>query len=273
MTLETVVYGDVTLLDILIVLIILLIFALFARIITLNLKKALADRMRKSELELLLKIVYYGILLVALIIAFPMLSIDLSGLLVAGGFGALIIGFASQSVVTNLVSGLFLIVERPIKIGDQVYIDGIEGYVEDIRVLSTIIRGYDGVYMRVPNEKVFTSTIRNYVSDVARRFEYSISIAYSADAERALKVIIGVIESHPFVLKNPAPVVFVDQLGDNGVVIVARIWVPSTEWFSVRSELLLKIKMALDREGIEIPFPQRVIWFGGKKTEGKEGTA
>ncbi|MDH7593456.1 MAG: mechanosensitive ion channel family protein [Methanomicrobiales archaeon] len=266
MILDTILYNDVTLRDLLLVLVILLVFAFIAKVITLNLKKSLIDKMRKSELELLLKIVNYGILLLAVIVSFPMLSIDLSGLLVAGGFGALVIGFASQSVVTNLVSGLFLIIERPVKIGDQVNIGGVEGYVEDIRVLSTIMRGYDGVYVRVPNEKVFTSTILNYVADVARIFEYKIGIAYGSDAEKALNIVRGVIEAHPIALKYPAPVVFVDELGDSSVNIVARIWAPSIEWFSVRSELLLQIKQALDKGGIEIPFPQRVIWFGERET-------
>lgn len=266
--LETRLYGDVTLWNLIWVGLIVVIFALLAKAVTLNLKKTLADKMKKSELELLIKLINYGAVVFAVIVALPMLSIDLSGLLLAGGFGALVIGFASQSVVTNLVSGIFLILERPIKIGDQVRIGDVEGFVEDIRIISTIIRAFDGVYIRLPNEKVFTSMITNLVADVARRFDYQIGIAYREDAARAIAVIRKTIEAHPFALVNPAPAVFVDKFGDSSVNIIARVWAPSTEWMEVKREILLQIKTALDLEGIEIPFPQRVIWFGEGRGSG-----
>jgi len=99
---------------------------------------------------------------------------------------------------------------------------------------------------------------------VARRFEYVIGIRYSDNADKALEVIKNVIEEHPFALKNPAPQVFVDNLGDSSANIVVRIWGPTQEWYGVKMELLWKIKKALEREGIEIPFPQRVVWFANE---------
>ena len=186
--------------------------------------------------------------------------VDLSGLLVAGGIIAVIIGFASQSVVSNLVSGIFLILERPVKIGDNISIGDVTGYVEHIQILSTIVRTCEGIYMRVPNEKVFTSNIKNYDSNVARRFDYRIGIGYQEDAGQAIRIIRAVIEEEPLALKNPVPSVFVDKLGDSTVELVIRIWAPSKEWYGLRTSLLQKIKTTLETNGIEIPYPQQVVW-------------
>ncbi|MDI3496813.1 mechanosensitive ion channel family protein [Archaeoglobus sp.] len=266
-------YGDVTVYDIIVVIVVMALATIIAKLITTNLRRALIDKMKRDQLELMLKVIYFGIIIVAFIAVLPALGLDLSGLLVAGGITGIVLGFASQSVVANLVSGIFLISEKPIKIGDQVNIDGVAGFVEDVNILSTIIRTYDGLYVRIPNEKVFTSNITNYVAHVARRFEYVVGIRYSDDAEKAIEIIKRIIEEHPFALKNPEPVVFVDNLGDSSVNIVVRIWAPSTEWYSVKMELLWKIKTELEKNGIEIPFPQRVVWFANElraNVEGKE---
>jgi small-conductance mechanosensitive channel len=180
----------------------------------------------------------------------------------------LAIGFASQSIIGNLISGIFLFVERPIKIGNGVNIDGAVGIVEDIRFMSTTLRGYDGLYVRMPNQKVFTSKITNFVTHIARRLDYTVGIRYSDDADKAIKIIKDLINDYPLTLVNPEPMVFVDELGDNAMNIVVRAFAPTTEWFVVKMELLYRIKQALEKEGIEIAFPQRVIWHGdGPKKE------
>ncbi len=235
-----------------------------AKIVTTNLRRALADKISKDQLDVLLKAVHAAILGFAIIAVSPILGLNISGLLVAGGIAGIVIGFASQSVVANFVSGLFLLWERPIKIGDQIGVDGIEGFVEDIKVMSTIVRTYDGLYVRIPNEKVFVSSITNYVANVARKFGYVISISYGDDAEVAMDAIKGVIEEHPFVLKHPSPQIFVDELGESGVNIVVKVWAPASEWYDVRMDLLWRMKRALDEAGIEIPFPQRVVWFANE---------
>jgi small-conductance mechanosensitive channel len=266
MILDTIVYDNVTLWNLVIVGIILAVAMIITQIIHINLKKALSDRLHKNELEILLKVVRYSIIIIAVLSILPLLSINLTGVLVAGGFAGIVIGFASQSVVANLVSGIFLIVERPIKIGDQIAIEGVEGYVEDIHFFSTIVRSYDGIYVRLPNEKVFTNIISNYDVDVARRIKYTIGISYNDDAPRAIARLGDILDAYPYVLKNPAPQIYVESLGDSAVNLTAYFWAPTTEWFSVKMELLWKIKAAFDEAGIEMPFPQRVVWFGKEET-------
>lgn len=264
-------YGKVTLYDFTVAFFVMFFAVLIARFATSNLRRALSEKLKKDQLEILLKVVNFAILLIAFLSISPMLGINLSGLLVAGGITGIVIGFASQSVVANLISGLFLLWEKPIKLGDQISVDGISGFVEDINIISTIVRTYDGLYVRIPNEKLFTSKITNYVANVARRFEYTIGIKYSDDADKAVEIVKRVVEDEPFVLKNPAPVVFVDSLGDSAVNLVVKVWAPVSVWYDVKMALLNRIKVELERNGIEIPFPQRVVWFASDLRLRKSG--
>ncbi len=269
------VYSDVTVSEVFLSALILFIAVILIKIITLNLRRFLKEKLEKQEINLLEKIITYTILGIAIISVLPMLGINISGILVAGGILGIAVGFASQKVVSNLLSGIFLMIERPIRIGQQLDVEGIRGFVEDISIISTIVRTYDGLYVRIPNEKVFTSSITNFVAHVVRRFEYTIGIRYEDDAEKAIEIIKNLIEEHPFALKNPEPQVFVDNLGDNAVEIKVRIWAPTQVWYNVKMELLWRIKTSLEKEGIEIPFPQRVLWFANeidvkeKKNKGK----
>ncbi|MEM0353361.1 MAG: mechanosensitive ion channel family protein [Archaeoglobaceae archaeon] len=261
-TVDLPLYGEVKVKDVLFAIVVVVIASVIAKFIVMSLRRSLADKMRKDQLELLVKAVYAVVIIFAFVSVTPALGINLTGLLVAGGIIGVAIGFASQRVISNFLSGLFLIAERPIRIGDQIVVDNISGIVEDMSIMSTIVRTYDGLYVRIPNERVFTSNITNPVANVARRFEYAIQISYRDDANKAIEIIRNVVERHPFALKIPPPQVFVDSLGDSGVNIIARIWAPSSVWYEVKMSLLWEIKVELEKNGIEIPFPQRVVWFG-----------
>ncbi len=262
MILDSIIYGDVTVLNMTIAVLIFFGSLLLSKLLAINIRRSLKERIARAHLELIVKVLSYVIIIIAVIWALPLIGVEPSGLMVAGGIVGLAIGFASQSIVGNLVSGLFLIIERPVKIGDTVEIDGITGFVEDIRIISTTLRTFDGLYVRIPNETVFTSKVTNFVAHAARRFEYTVGIRYSDDADKATRIIKNTIEKHPLALINPPPQVFVDELGVNSVNIVVRVWAPTAEWFGVKMELLWKIKTAIEAEGIEIPFPQRVLWYG-----------
>ncbi len=243
-----------------------------AKGITIGLRKYFKEKMEKDRLGVLLKITYYTIIGVAIILVLPVIGINTSSLLVAGGVTGIIIGFASQSIVGNLMSGFFLMAERPIKIGSQVEIDSVRGFVEDIGIVSTVLRDYEGLYTRIPNEKVFTSNIKNYSANVARRIEYSVGIRFTDDAEKAINIIKDLVEEHPYILKHPSPDVFVDNISDSSVILMMRAWAPISQWYETKKELLWKIKVNLEKEGIQIPYPQRVIWFANEKPSDKNNS-
>ncbi len=259
--LDTVVYGNVSIFDLLTALEIVLVIVLIVKIATLNLRRYLKNKVAESTLANLIKTVTYISTIVGLIAVLPILGINPAGFLVAGGIIAIIIGFASQSIVSNLISGIFLIIERPVNIGDTVHVQDTLGTIEDVRILSTLIRTFDGVLVRIPNDTVFTSKITNYIAHVVRRFGYTVGIPYKDDADIAASIIKNVIDAHPLALVKPAPQVYVDELGDNSVDLKIRIWAPASDWWDVRIELLWKIKKALAEEGIHVPFPQHELWF------------
>ncbi|MFO8109567.1 MAG: mechanosensitive ion channel family protein [Thermoplasmata archaeon] len=263
MIFDRIIYNNVTIFDLLLALLIMLIAAMIGKIIAVNLKRVFKD-ISKDSASIISKVVYYTFVIAGVFTALPLLEVNLSGLLVAGGLMAIVIGFASQSIVTNLISGLFLSIEKPLRVEDVVNIgggNGTVGMVEDIRIMSTTIRTFDGVYVRIPNEKVFTNNVTNYMQNVARRFEYVVGIRYSDDADDAVEIIKSLIEEHPLALKHPSPQIFVQNLGSSSVDIAVRIWAPSTQWFQVRMELLWKIKKTLEENDIKVPFNQQEVWF------------
>jgi small-conductance mechanosensitive channel len=253
--------GPVTMGDLLKFVLILSFSIIISRIITLYLRRSFKDKVSKDAGETILKLFYYGTIIIVFIAILPLTGLDPSGLLLAGGITGIVLGFASQNIVGNLISGVFLMIEKPIKIGDQVEISGTSGFVTDIRIISTLIRTYDGLLVRIPNQQVFTTNITNVVGYPVRRFEFTLGIRYSDDADAAIWLIKDLIDKEPFALLNPEPSVFVNELGESAVKIVVRIWAPMSEWFKMKTNLLSTIKKTLEENGIEMPLPQRVVYL------------
>lgn len=265
--LDTNLVGEVTVGNLIACAVIVLAVLVIAKIITGTLHRVLLGKVELNSINFIKKMVRWVIYLIGFLILSPQLHLDLSGLMVAGGVVAVAFGFASQNTLSNFVAGVLLMFERPITVGDNISVKGIEGYVEDIGLLSTKVRTYEGIYVRIPNDSLFTSDITNYVSNVVRRFEYSVDISYSEDAEKAIKIIKEVVDRHPYALKNPAPGVYVNKLGASGIEIKIRIWSPSGYWWDARTELLWSIFKALKNADVEIPFDQLVVWFGEDEAE------
>ncbi|AIF70237.1 small mechanosensitive ion channel protein MscS [Palaeococcus pacificus DY20341] len=215
------------------------------------------------EAQLKGKLFYYAVVILAFFIALNIAGFagKLTTLIAAAGITGIILGFSAQTVVANFISGIFMYFDKPLKIGDPVKIGEYGGVVHDIRILSTRIRTWDGTLVRIPNEKLFNSEIVNLQKYPARRVDIVVSIAYKEDAQKAIDVIKRTLDEMAYVLAEPEPMIFVDNLEDSGVSIAVRAWTPSEKWFDVRSTIVQRVKEALDSEGIEIPFPQRVNWF------------
>lgn len=209
------------------------------------------------------RIIYYGIIVVALLSALGVSGLDLSGLFLAGGIAGIVLGFATQSLFSNLISGIFLHIDKPMKIGDPVLITGklpdVAGIVVEITALSSRIRMFDGTYVRLPNSDVFLSEIRNFSGAAARRVEFTMGVAYKEDTVKVINVIKESLAQTPLVLVEPQPDLYVTDLGDSSVNINVWCWVPFSVWWDMRKQLPEQIKRELDAKGIEIPFPQRVL--------------
>ena len=209
------------------------------------------------------KLIYFGIIVIAFLVFTSTTGIDFSGLLVAGGVLGIVIGFATQSVISNLISGIFLLIEKPAKQGDSIELldSNITGSFVDVNAFATRVRKFDGTIVRVPNEKFFTSNIRVLSDSPVRRHEASVGIAYKEDIDGVIEILKKTISSRiPFVLQEPEPDFRVEELGDSSINITILVWHPKEDWGKVAPILLKIVKNALDDAGIEIPFPQRVVW-------------
>jgi small-conductance mechanosensitive channel len=246
----------------------------FVRVAT---TRYVGSRLPPDTRRTLSKVIYYIIITIALLSALGYSGINLSGLFLAGGIAGIIIGFATQSLFSNLISGIFLQIDKPMKIGDPVLITGklpdIAGVVVEITFLSSRLRMFDGTYVRLPNSDVFLSEIRNYSSAAARRVEISIGIAYKEDAGKVLEIIRKSLKETPLVLVEPAPDIYVDSLGDSAVNINVWCWVPFSVWFDMRKQIIQQIKRELDANKIEIPFPQRVVYLAKQGRRRKAGSS
>lgn len=264
---DTLLFGDITVGNLLAVFLIVILTFIIAKLVASTMKKFMMGKLEMNNIAFITKLVRWIIYFIGFMALSPQLHLDLSGLLVTGGIVAVAVGFASQNTLSNFVAGILLMFERPVAIGDNILVNEIEGYVQDIGLLSTTIRTYKGVFVRIPNESMFTSDITNYVSNIARRFDYTIGISYNDDIKKAISIIKDTVEKHPYVLENPAPFLYVDELADSSINITVRMWSPSGYWWDAKTELLWKIYDALTEGGVEIPFNQMVLWFGENDAE------
>lgn len=258
--------SQVSVTSLLVGIIIMVVGVVVARIIGTLFKKYFAANLPGNIATNLYKLIYYGIIIIALLAVITSQGIDLSGLMVAGGIFGIVIGFAAQSVVSNLFSGIFLMFDRPAKTGDVIEIpqSNTYGKLIDITIFSTRIKLFDGSIMRVPNEKIFTSEIRNVSGSEVRRLEAVIGIAYKEDTDYAISVIKKAVSKLAYVLSEPKPEVWTEQLADSSINLKVLTWIPRDEWDNVGPILLKEIKKEIDDAGIEIPFPQRVIHHADK---------
>ncbi len=251
----------VTLASILLFFLMIAVFYISSRIINRLMFKPLLGRFSIEEgiRYNLIRINHYLIMIIGAIVAFQFIGIDLSGLAVIFGLLSVGIGFGLQNVTSNFISGLILLFERPIKIGDRVTVGDAEGDVEDINIRSTTIRTLNNITFIVPNSEFVASRVINWShGDTKIRLEIPVGVSYNSDLDIVLKALQEVAKEHPAVLKKPeSDVLFVD-FGDSSWNMKLRVWLKDPKNHPiVRSELNCAIVRKFRDYGIEIPYPQR----------------
>lgn len=226
-----------------------------ARLVRALLATALGVRLMPQQLVLIRSVVGYAIYGVGLVLVLEQLGFDPKVLLGAAGFLTVAIGFASQTSVSNLISGLFLIFERPFVIGDAVTIDGVTGEVLSIDLLSVKLRTFDNLYVRVPNEAVLKTRVTTLTRFPIRRIDLKFGVAYASDLEKVRRVLLELVAAHPQVLQEPEPLVLITGFADSAIELQFSVWVEQDPMLRVRSDLYGKIQRAFAEANIEIPFP------------------
>jgi len=197
---------------------------------------------------------HYAILLLGFFIALGALGIDLTKITLLAGAFSVGIGFGLQNVINNFVSGLILLFERPIKIGDMIEVSGIAGEVRRIGIRASVIRTADGSEVIVPNGSLISSNVTNWTfSDVLRAIEVSVNVVGGADPQRVFELLKSTAAGHPGVAKEPSPQVYVVNFSAGAIIFQLRVWTDQYhEWAQLRSDLSVAVNDALAREKIAI---------------------
>jgi small-conductance mechanosensitive channel len=200
----------------------------------------------------------YAILLVGFLIALAAAGIEMSQFAILAGAFGVGIGFGLQNVVNNFVSGLILLFERPIQVGDLIELDQLLGTVERIGIRSSTVRTFDGAEVILPNATLIDSRVTNWtLSDQLRRFEVAVGVTYGTDPTRVLDILQTVAKSSSDVLDTPEPTILFLGFGDSSLDFSLRAWTQSDGFLAAKSRATVAVYAALNEAGIEIPFPQR----------------
>ncbi len=225
---------------------------------------AIGKGMKKSgKDEMLAKFVTnisYALMLTFVVIAaISQLGIQTASLVAILGAAGLAVGLALQGSLSNFAAGVMTIIFRPYNVGDVVQVADHTGQVEEVDIFTTTLRLPDKTKIIIPNGQAIEGPIVNYTEAGNRRMDLAVGISYDADIEQARAVILDAVKSSEYVLDNPPPSVGVTELADNSVNLTVRPWAKASDHPAATLELLEKIKVALDKAEIGIPYPQRDV--------------
>jgi small conductance mechanosensitive channel len=202
----------------------------------------------------------YVVLLIFLVLTtLSALGVPTMNFLAIVGAAGLAIALALKDSLSNFSSGVMLVFFRPFKVGDMIDAAGVSGVVESIGIFSVVLKTPDNRVINVPNSLIYGGTITNYNAESTRRVDLTIAIGYDADIPQAKSVIAAVVAAEARVAKKPVPEVAVQDVLQTAVTIAVRVWVDSADYGNVRSDLLERIKRALDKYGLSIPAGQRLL--------------
>lgn len=216
------------------------------------------DKFDKTLVKTLTNIGKIGLKIAIIVCLIGYLGIDTSGLTALVTSLGVCVGLAVNGALSNLAGGFLILFTRPFKVDDYIEVEstGIAGTVEDIQIVCTKICTPDNKMIYVPNGTLSNSNIINYSEKDTRRVDFTFSIAYDNDFEKAKAIILAVCESHSLVLDDPAPLVRMTEHGQSSINITARVWVKSGDYWTVKFDILESVKKAFDKSGISIPYNQ-----------------
>ncbi len=227
-----------------------------------SVSKVMVKRTSRHHTVMARRLVFYVIFLLFGVAALREAGFSLDVVLGAAGILTVALGFASQTSASNMISGLFLLVEKPFEIGDFIEVDAVMGEVVGIDMLSVKLRTRDNLYVRIPNETLIKTPVVNRSRFPIRRIDLQVGIAYAEDAEKVEKLLLELAEQNPACLEEPKAFVLVTAFGPSSVDLQFSFWVPKDKVLEGKSGMLVAIKKTLDQAGIEIPFPHTSIYAG-----------
>lgn len=208
------------------------------------------------------KLLFYigmGILVVTVL---QELGFTLAPLLGAAGIVGIALGFASQTSVSNIISGFFLMAEQPFRVGDVIRVGQTAGAVLSIDMMSVKLRTFNNEFVRIPNESLIKTEVTTVTRFPIRRLEIPVGVAYKEDVERVRAILLDVADQNPLSLVEPAPVVRLERFGSSSIDLTLALWTAKENWLRLKTRIQEEVKARLDAEDIEIPFPHQSMYAG-----------
>lgn len=255
----------------------LLVYLIIGIVLTLSISKLLKTITDKKRMParvsvILNKALTFILWVIVVTQALHSVGVNLISLLGAAGVAGVAIGFASQTALSNIISGVFLLSERTVRVGDYIRVNGQEGTVLEINFLSITLRQADNALVRIPCELLIKEPLINVTSRPLRRCDLDIGVDYDSDLKHVRQVILDVFREQPLIADTPAPAILFSGFGDSSLNLHIGAWCKTEIYHQARFELAQALLVAFRREGINIPFPVRTILMSGS-SEGSDAAS
>ncbi len=229
-----------------------------------KLKKVTEKLMTKGNVDVTLikfisNLVYSVLLIVIILAALGQLGIETTSFIAILGAAGLAVGLALQGSLSNFASGILLIFFRPFKVGDFVKVAGEMGSVSQIQIFTTELKTPDNKVIIIPNSQITSGVIINFSALETRRVDLTFGIGYGDDLLKAKNILTEIVNADSRIHKDPAPFIAVSELADSSVNFVVRVWANAGDYWGIHFDMIEKVKLTFDNEGISIPFPQRDV--------------
>ena len=227
-----------------------------------GLRKVMRTREVDKTLETFVSnLVRISLMIVVIIAAISQIGIETTSFIAIFGAAGLAVGLALQGSLSNFAAGVLIVLFRPYRVGDYVEAAGIAGSVQQVQILTTILKTPDNKTIIVPNSQIMDSVITNYSANDTRRVDMVVGVSYSDDLDKVHKAIRELIDADERILDDPECTIAVSELADSSVNFVVRPWVKTADYWPVHFDLTEAIKKRFDKEGISIPFPQQDVYL------------
>jgi small conductance mechanosensitive channel len=238
-----------------------------AGVIRKMLKKVGADEMLVRFIG---NIAYILLLTIVVLAALGQLGVQTTSFIAVLGAAGLAIGLALQDSLSNFAAGVMVVMFRPYKVGDYVEAGGVAGTISEVQIFTTVLNTPDNKRVIVPNGQIVSGTITNYSAYETRRADMVFGCGYDDDVREVKKLLTQIISDDARVLEEPAPSIFVKELADSSVNFGVRVWVKTSDYWSVVFDTTEQVKLRFDEAGISIPYPQRDVHLHGMATASNE---
>ncbi len=238
---------------IIVVVVVAVLYALYKLLIK-HIKKIPLEKISIHKSVMLQRFLKYTFILMIVMYIFSHFGVNFSAIWGAAGIAGVAVAFAAQTTVSNLISGIFVLAEKTLKIGDMVTVGGETGIVDQIGLLSVRVHTLDNQMLRIPNSTIINSILRNTSFFPARRMSIEVSVSYDTDMETALNTLSKAPALCPTVLADPAPAVWFDAFDESGINMTLAVWFNSADFLATKNAAFIAVKKVFDEAGIEIPY-------------------